>query len=161
MYRNNQGFTLIELMIVVAIIGVLSAIAIPSYQDYTTRIKMTEVFAAADQCKTEVSMTYMLVPLGFTAAANGWGCGETQKTSTYVASVETDANGWVFVTAQGFNNSLIDGKKVRVYGIVAAGDPIDWATDKGKQIIGWVCDNDPTENAPIPDRYLPAICRHE
>ena len=58
MKRVQQGFTLIELMIVVAIIGILAAIAIPAYQDYTVRSKVTELINAAGVCKTSVAEYY-------------------------------------------------------------------------------------------------------
>ena len=55
MKRIQQGFTLIELMIVVAIVGILAAIALPAYQDYTVRARVSEALAAAGACKTQVA----------------------------------------------------------------------------------------------------------
>ena len=62
MKRMQQGFTLIELMIVVAIIGILAAVALPAYQDYTKRAKMSEVILAASACRTSITEVY---PVGF------------------------------------------------------------------------------------------------
>jgi type IV pilus assembly protein PilA len=71
--KMQQGFTLIELMIVVAIIGILAAIAIPAYQDYTIRAKVTEGLNLADSAKTAVAESFESGGLtGLTAAANSW-----------------------------------------------------------------------------------------
>src|ERR1051325_10917025 len=94
MKHIQQGFTLIELMIVVAIIGILAAVALPAYQDYTVRAKMSEVMLAASSCRTSISEIYQSG--GSAPGAGNWGC-ET-VTSKYVSSVATDANGKVTVT---------------------------------------------------------------
>src|SRR5204863_6676678 len=69
----QQGFTLIELMIVVAIIGILAAVALPAYQDYTIRAKMSEVILAMSSCRTSITEVYQSGPTT-APAADGWGC---------------------------------------------------------------------------------------
>ncbi len=98
MKRMQQGFTLIELMIVVAIIGILAAVALPAYQDYTKRAKMSEVILAASACRTTVTEVYQ-TGSQTTVQANNWGCESTSATSKYVSSIATTVNGAVTVTA--------------------------------------------------------------
>jgi type IV pilus assembly protein PilA len=94
--KVQQGFTLIELMIVVAIIGILAAIAIPAYQDYTIRAKVTEGIGLADAAKTAVAEAYQSGDMaGVTALAGSW---VSTATTKYVSSVAIAATGIVTVT---------------------------------------------------------------
>src|SRR2546430_5279451 len=93
----QKGFTLIELMIVVAIIGILAAVALPAYQDYTVRAKMSEVILAASACRTSITEVYQTG--GTAPAADSWGCENTVGgQSKYVDKINTNANGLITVT---------------------------------------------------------------
>ena len=97
MKRLQQGFTLIELMIVVAIVGILAAIALPAYQDYVIRSKMSEGVAAAAACKTSIS-EYVSSRSAWPSDANTAGC--STLATQYVASLTVPANGKIVVTTQ-------------------------------------------------------------
>ena len=100
MKHLQKGFTLIELMIVVAIIGILAAVALPAYQDYTVRAKISEVILALSACRTSITEVYQTG--GTAPGENSWGC-EGNVGSKYVSNLKTDTNGIVTATVQNIN----------------------------------------------------------
>lgn len=147
MKRSMQkGFTLIELMIVVAIIGILAAVALPAYQDYTVRAKVSELILAASSAKVSVAE----------AAQAGGSMGAIASVATqaskYVASVNysaTDASNGVIV-AVGLGDANIAGKGVQFAGVL----------QNNGQVL-WTCSSVPTGGSvtPMDSKYLPASCK--
>ncbi|MGH8687927.1 MAG: pilin [Burkholderiales bacterium] len=149
--RQQRGFTLIELMIVVMIIGLLASIALPAYQNYTIRTKLAEVVLAASACRVSVSEVYMSGGTG--PGANGWGC-EFNK-SKYVQQVTTDANGVVSVFAQNVAPD-VNGKALSLIPYVG-GFPATAVLNMGESVSEWRCG--PAAVNGIALKYLPAGCR--
>lgn len=161
--KVQKGFTLIELMIVVAIIGILAAVALPAYQDYTKRAKLSEVILASSACRTSITEVYQSNNAGSLPTAGNWGCESSTSTSKYVRSVNTDANGGIIVTAQGFGDSgtdMIDGRTVSLVPVAAG----NGAITASAPLAGWVCGNRAalnggTASTTVPAKFLPGSCR--
>ncbi len=181
MNKIQKGFTLIELMIVVAIIGILAAIAIPAYQDYTIRSQVTEGMTLAGALKAAVAERVAntgnwpasLTELGIVDAADA----ETPPTGKYVSSVDIGGRGrhagtiiitYSADTAAGFSaNAKIDTETVALQPYLSDNDDVVWRCGHAAADPGGATDTDNGGNdsddsdalTTVLPKYLPSVCR--
>jgi type IV pilus assembly protein PilA len=160
----QQGFTLIELMIVVAIIGILAAIAIPAYQDYTIRAKVTEGIGLADAAKTAVAEAFQSGDMaGVTALAASWVA--TNSASKYVTSVGVANTGVITVKYSGIVPQ-ISAKTLTLSPFVSgaaltggAVGAVDWGCATLTAAAAAANGLTVTVLGDLPARYTPASCK--
>ena len=155
MKNDNGGFTLLELIIVISIIGILASIALPAYQSYSARAKMSEVILALSICRTSISETVQSA--NFLPFGGNWKCESKAGTaaSTFVEILETSDEGAVRVRIQNIN-ALMEGQHV----ILRPWPDVNRsaAVQPGDYIALWDCGPAPSNINDI-SSMVPGSCR--
>lgn len=153
--KVQKGFTLIELMIVVAIVGILAAVAIPAYQDYLNRSKVSEVAAVVGACKTGVQ-EFAAARNALPSSADNAGC--STNATKYVSALVVNAGGLIRATIRQVE-ATVDGKFLQMtpLSVAAVGASNGTAASDGQTIVGWHCGTDAATTA---YKYFPANCRN-
>jgi len=168
-----QGFTLIELMIVVAIIGILAAIALPAYQDYTIRAKVSEGMVFAESIRVMLAESTTPAELAANVATANSSVSATDP-SKYITSINSDANGVITITYNSTNvgaaGTILVSPFVKIDGNVTALTaainapppalgPVDWACASASKAVAVAGNMGTAATGTLPAKYAPSNCR--
>ena len=152
--NSQAGFTLVELMIVVAIIGILASVALPGFRQNIMRAKVSEAILAFGPCRGMITEAYTA---GGTLPAGGeWGCESDPSVpvSQYVESISTSSEGKITVVLRGIDLRL-NTHVITLTPLDNTGNP---PSDSGSGVARWRCGST-GDGTDVPEKYLPASCR--
>ena len=158
MKQIQRGFTLIELMIVVAIIGILAAIAIPAYQDYTIRAQVTEGLNLAGDLKASIAEWYAQTGEWADLDQLGISGGATVKAAKYVTGVDV-AGGVITITYGNQANQNIDTMQLSLNPGVNANSDVVWVCGNAENPSSATMASGAPGTTTVLNKYLPATCR--
>lgn len=153
--KQQGGLTLIEMMIVIAIIGILGAVALPAYQDYTVRAKVAEMLLAANACKGSVNEAITTASAADVSAMLPSAC--ASQSSKYVQSLTVDANGVITVVGKDLGGDTASANALSLTPFQTTSTKLVGSSDGGKAVADWQC-RKATSNG-LADKYLPAACK--
>ena len=150
--RGHAGFTIIEVMGIVVIIGVLAALVLPSIRVNAVRVKMSEAMLAFSACRNSVAEVYQSE--GEPPGDGVWGCEIDKDASHYVDSVKVDSIGKITVSLHGFSDLRIDFHDITLMPLDNTGNP----PSGGSPVRRWRCGS-AGDLTNVPAQYLPSTCR--
>jgi len=151
-YGTQGGFTIVEIMAVVAIIGVLAVIVLPSVKANTIRVKMSEALLNFSGCKAIITEVYLSG--GDSPGGGNWGCEVAANASTYVDNITTTDEGVITVWLHGFGDLRLNTHRLSLTPLDATGNVMTG----GGYVARWRCGS-PADGTDVPAQFLPASCR--
>lgn len=153
-YGKESGFTIVEIMIIVTIIGILVALVLPNMRSSATRARMSEAMLAFGPCRALVTEVYAAAPDTLPAPGE-WGCEVASNASQYVDTITTGPDGKITASLHGFGDLRINTHDLTLQPLDNTGNP---PSANGTPVTRWRCGS-PTDGTDVPAQYLPSSCR--